>query len=418
MKSNETKRKHDGQFIAARDSRNRKVPGLSTRNGRFYGTLWTESKSSAKKTARRFPLLDSDGEPCRDLSSAKTAFDLLKGRRIENALPLGGRKPGFSTWVEGEDGYLKRKTTLEKKSGTIENETQSLSRWKDHLGSTRLDKISTAMVDAFIQRRLAGGRIGTREFAPVAPRTIKLDCITLRNALKAAVDAGHLLELPKFPRIEVPPAPRRNLVTPAQFKILLASCTAKNSDGSPVTRNGEQLRDFLRFLAYSGSREQEALKIVWDHVDFKGRRVFIGAPEEFDAARPAVGSGGESKNRGSRVVDFNPNLEKLLKEMRSRRAPDCKYLFPSPQRGSKDIPARSLRESLRMVRGHAGIHINGFHDLRHLFASHCIMGGVDFMTTANWLGHKDGGILVGKVYGHLLTEHRQKMAAKLKFGSA
>ena len=40
------------------------------------------------------------------------------------------------------------------------------------------------------------------------------------------------------------------------------------------------------------------------------------------------------------------------------------------------------------------------------------MAGIDFMTIPSWLGHKDGGILIGKVYGHLLDEHRQKMAAK------
>ena len=46
------------------------------------------------------------------------------------------------------------------------------------------------------------------------------------------------------------------------------------------------------------------------------------------------------------------------------------------------------------------------------------MAGIDFMTIASWLGHKDGGILIGKVYGHLLDEHRQKMAAKLTIGIA
>jgi len=46
------------------------------------------------------------------------------------------------------------------------------------------------------------------------------------------------------------------------------------------------------------------------------------------------------------------------------------------------------------------------------------MAGIDFMTIAAWLGHKDGGILIGKVYGHLLDEHRQKMAAKLTIGLA
>jgi hypothetical protein len=46
------------------------------------------------------------------------------------------------------------------------------------------------------------------------------------------------------------------------------------------------------------------------------------------------------------------------------------------------------------------------------------MAGVDFMTIAAWLGHKDGGILVGKVYGHLLDEHRKRAASRLTIGLA
>jgi len=56
-----------------------------------------------------------------------------------------------------------------------------------------------------------------------------------------------------------------------------------------------------------------------------------------------IGTGGISKNRGSRCVDFNPQLESLLQEMHMRRAPDSSYLFPSPQRGDRDVPARTLR---------------------------------------------------------------------------
>ncbi len=58
----------------------------------------------------------------------------------------------------------------------------------------------------------------------------------------------------------------------------------------------------------------------------------------------------------------------------------------------------------------------GFHDLRHCFCSVCVMAGIDFTTIAAWLGHKDGGILVGKVYGHLLDEHRSKAAREVHFG--
>lgn len=55
-----------------------------------------------------------------------------------------------------------------------------------------------------------------------------------------------------------------------------------------------------------------------------------------------------------------------------------------------------------------------FHDLRHFFAS-MVMSGIDFKTIAEWLGHQDGGMLVGKVYGHLLPEHRQRVAERLVF---
>ena len=71
--------------------------------------------------------------------------------------------------------------------------------------------------------------------------------------------------------------------------------------------------------------------------------------------------------------------------------------------------------SLNAVRAAAGLPWFGFHDLRHLFASRCVMAGLDFMTIASWLGHSDGGILVGRVYGHLNDTHKKAAAQKLNF---
>jgi integrase len=58
-----------------------------------------------------------------------------------------------------------------------------------------------------------------------------------------------------------------------------------------------------------------------------------------------------------------------------------------------------------------------FGDLRHLFATLCIESGVDIPTVSRWLGHKDGGALAMKVYGHLRDQHSVAMAEKVKFGS-
>jgi integrase len=58
------------------------------------------------------------------------------------------------------------------------------------------------------------------------------------------------------------------------------------------------------------------------------------------------------------------------------------------------------------------------HDLRHLFATICIESSVDIPTVSRWLGHKDGGALCMKTYGHLRQDHSFAQAQRVSFGIA
>ena len=374
---------HGAQFIGVRDSRNRRVPGLYVRNGRYYAQLWV-SREDGAKTARKFPLLTRDGLPVANLAEAKEGADVLRNDRRDNVLPTSGHKPKFADYV---DTYFAKPNVSAKKTGTLQNERQALNRWKSHLGDMRIDRIEARDIAVLRDKRLRAG---------AHPRTVNLDIIALRNVLKAAVEDEYLREMPKAKTLKAPKADKRVLLTPAQFTALLAAVPAA------CEKNAVQFADYLRFLAYTGAREQEALKVRWDDVDMVGERVTIG-------------TGGVSKNHEARSVEFNDKLGALLRDMQKRRAPDCSWLFPSPQRGPRDEHARTFRESLLSTRKGAGLAWVGFHDLRHFFASFCVMAGLDFMTIAAWLGHKDGGILVGKIYGHLLDDHRKQAARKLRF---
>lgn len=385
---------HRPEFTPARDSRNRRVPSLYIRNDRYYGQLWVDL-GNGRKGPRRIPLVDQDGQPIRGLSAAKEAFEIKRHERRRNKLPAPGRRPSFSDYA---DTYFEKATVQRKRPGTIENERQSIGRWSDHLGHLRLDRIATPVLAGYVDKRLKGGVFSGRKLGPVSERTVNLDILMLRNVLKMAIDDGHLADLPKIKPLEEGPVPKRQLVTPDEFERLL--CCARTA----CRKNGDELVDYLRFLAYSGAREQEALRVKWTDVEFENERVTIG-------------SDGMSKNGEVRTVEFNPQLGALLREMQKRRAPDCSWIFPSPRRRDRDQHAKSFRESFRLARKAAGLNWMGFHDLRHYFCSVCVMAGIDFMTIAAWLGHKDGGILVGKVYGHLLDEHRHKAAKLIKFGS-
>ena len=121
MESKETERKpvnHRSQFIAVRDSCNRRVPGLYIRNDRYYAQLWIDP-GNGRKSARRFPLHDEDGQPVRSLLAAKDAVLSLRESRKRNALLKTDAKPAFANFVRQ---YLETALTSQKRQGTQDRE--------------------------------------------------------------------------------------------------------------------------------------------------------------------------------------------------------------------------------------------------------------------------------------------------------
>jgi integrase len=241
-----------------------------------------------------------------------------------------------------------------------------------------------------------------------------LEVTIFRNVLKRAVDQKLLTQLPTENLRPLKSKPhKRQLVMREQIDQMLAICqqplfcssrVAQPGERGQKLANAQEFSDYLRLLCFSGARKTEATRLKWSDVDENNHQLTIG-------------SDGEVKNRKWRVIDFNPELEKLLTEMKARRDPDSDWLFPSPRRGEEDRPVKEFRESLALVRQAAGLPKFGFHDCRHFFISMCVMSGIDYMTIARWVGHQDGGILIGKVYGHLSNEHAKRQATKVNFGT-
>jgi integrase len=370
--------KHRYRFTIVKDSRNRKVRGLWRRGEKLY----MQTRVFGERSARRIPLKASSLEAAREEMA-----DLKKKKRIEG-LPSTGLRPLFHDYADKYLEFHRSASDSGKKARTIDREGHSLIHWKAAIGNVRVDKITKPMITGFIKARLAAG---------LKPRTVNIDVIVLRSVLKEAKDDGLITYLPtEGLRPRKVKTPVRPMLSPAEFESL---CKGTRE----CRKNGQQLLDYLRFLAYSGARRDEALALKWRDVNFQRKSVRIGAD-------------GNSKNSKARFVDFNSQLEAHLTDMAARRAPDSEWLFPSPQRGDTDQPAKTFRESFLIAREKAKVNWVGFHDLRHYFASIAVMSGIDFKTIAEWLGHQDGGMLVGKVYGHLLPEHKQRMAGRLVFG--
>jgi integrase len=157
--------------------------------------------------------------------------------------------------------------------------------------------------------------------------------------------------------------------------------------------------DLVEFLAYSGLRIDEARRVRWPDIDGAAGVIRI--------------HGDHTKNSDSRSVPILSPIRDLLDRLvldadkvpRSRARRGQSYVlrinqcFQAIENGCEKLGLKKLTH----------------HDFRHLFITRCIESGVDIPTLSRWVGHKDGGALLMKVYGHLGDEHSQAMAAKVTF---
>src|SRR4029077_4160272 len=141
---------HRPQFIAARDSRNRRIPGLYLRGGRFYAQLWVDL-GNGKKAPRRFPLRDGDNQPVRTVSAAREALEIKRHERRESHLPIPVRKPLFADYVVA---YFEKAKVQRKRHGTLENERQAPGPGPDDPERRPIDQSAPPAITAYIDKRL------------------------------------------------------------------------------------------------------------------------------------------------------------------------------------------------------------------------------------------------------------------------
>jgi integrase len=121
-------------------------------------------------------------------------------------------------------------------------------------------------------------------------------------------------------------------------------------------------------------------------------------------------TGGEegTKNDEIRTVPMTSALRELLSRMREER--QCK-----PQPDDLVIPIKSAKTAINRACRKLSLPHFHHHDFRHFFATTCIESGVDIPTISRWLGHKDGGALAMRVYGHLRQEHSFAQIKRVDF---
>jgi len=135
----------------------------------------------------------------------------------------------------------------------------------------------------------------------------------------------------------------------------------------------------------TGMRKGEILSLKWDNVDLRHGFILLDV----------------TKNGERREIPINRTLKATLQAITRRL--DVPYVFFDQNIGKayQDVK-RSFKTALRRT----GIKDFHFHDLRHTFASHLVMAGVDITTVKELLGHKT--LIMTLRYSHFAPAHKVK----------
>jgi len=227
-----------------------------------------------------------------------------------------------------------------------------------------------------------------RQAEETGNKTINIELQTLRAIFNLAKTWGYTKENPtdnvKKMRITNHIAPR--FLTDEECKKLLKAC---NEWEYPI---------FYTYLN-TGMRKSELLNLEWPDVDFDRRKIKIRAKDSWNP------------KTDEREIPINNGLLDLFNQHRENNK-NGSYIFHNGKGGQ--IENNRLRKRLISLTKRCGFpEVTKLHTLRHTFASHLVMKGVDLPTVKKLMGHAD--IQTTMIYSHLADEHVDKAVEKLGF---
>lgn len=227
-----------------------------------------------------------------------------------------------------------------------------------------------------------------------APSVVNNSIGTLRAVFDEAISAGARFNNPAaaLSRMKIR---QKRLELPSREEFLRFVEEIRTAGA----RQSKDCANLVQFLAYSGMRIGEARYVTWADVNFERRQLHVrGDPVN------------ATKNGETRYVPMIPELEQMLRELRKQR--------PDETATASIMRVFECQNSMTHAAAKIGMKRITHHDLRHLFATICIESGVDIPTVSRWLGHKDGGALCMKTYGHLRQDHSFAQAQRVSFSIA
>jgi integrase len=305
---------------------------------------------------------------------------LLKGELAQgrNGLRLYKQPPLFGEYVET---FLKRiETPLAQNTVDLHNNSLKtlLKLFKDRF----LDQITRSMIEDFKAARAKNLKKGSKTQL-VSPATVNRELGTLKKILNMAVDD----EL-----ITINPARR---VRPFPEQIPDVHILSFEEELNYLALASEPLKSVAIIMLGEGMRPDEVFRMTYSNLDFFNRTILIER--------------GKTKN-AKRSLSMSQEVYELLKNRKQSQPADY-WVFPSPKKPGTHLG--SVRKAHDRVLRNMGLKgVMDLYNLRHTFATRCILSGTDVTILQKILGHSEIGMTMR--YVKIAEHYKVEAVVKLE----
>ncbi|MFA5780106.1 MAG: tyrosine-type recombinase/integrase [Elusimicrobiota bacterium] len=206
--------------------------------------------------------------------------------------------------------------------------------------------------------------------------TINREFTVLKAMFNKAIHWGYISQNPAKNIKKLPDTTKKlpRFLTIDEIKMVLAECSS-------------WLYNIVVCLILTGMRVGELINLTWNDINFKQQRIHIQSKD-----------GWTPKTYEIRTIPMHPMVIDILKKLPK----NTKYVFTSPE-GHKLIGGNLQKRYFKKITNKLGLKDATIHTLRHTFASHLVMKGVDILTVSKLLGHSD--IKTTMIYSHIAPDH-------------
>jgi integrase len=300
-----------------------------------------------------------------DLAFAKRKLAKLKDR-LDRTDPKWG-KVSFYSWLK--DVYL---PTLRGSESTLADKERIVERVKRTWLAARTQPMRD-LKPTDVERWL------NQQYGGWSPSYYNSALALVRDALEKAKNDSVIVANPaEGLKWQKRKRPIRLTPTWDQFKAIIADVRAQiyNADA-------QDSADFLEACGLLGLGQAELAGMKREHVDLDAGRIIIY----------------RFKTDSGFVIPIYPQARALIERLCQGKK-SSQFLFPIGQ------ARKALANACERLELPAFTH----RSLRRMFITRALELGIDVQTIARFQGHKDGGKLILDTYGHVRTEHSQRMA--------